>query len=473
MTGTDAGPPEERTRRATARCDDRCLPARAPDRPRRDGRRVPGARHRAGSQRSPLSCSRPGWPMTGASASASCANRGWRRRSTIPRSCRSTTPARSTARSTSRCGTSTARTCAVCSRADRSRPPGRRDPVAGRLGARCGPSPRPRPSRRQARQHPARRRGARVPVRLRPHPARVVAVGPHGRRRARRHRGVRRPGADRGARRRRPRGRLLARVRAVRVLDGAQALRPRAGHGGALGARERASAEHRRRRDRRRAGHGAREVAGRPLRHRRRVPRRGRPGARRVERRARRPARTAAAPAVARSGRRRRDPGGCGGGRGGVGPPGRGWRRGRGGVQLGGRHRPRQRQGHRRRPCRHVSREPSPSATARSGSATSATARSRGSGPPRGRPRRSGCRARRPGSRCRRTASGPRRAIRRRPRCTRSIRSTSASWRPPASHRPPRSVTTTGSGPSPRAEAMSGRPTWTRPPCGSIRPRAR
>ena len=83
-------------------------------------------------------------------------------------------------------------------------------------------TPRPRPPRRQAREHPPHGRGrgrARVPHRFRPHkaPRRHDCRGdPHGQ--LGRHPRLRRARADPGARDRRPHRRLLARVRRHELL---------------------------------------------------------------------------------------------------------------------------------------------------------------------------------------------------------------------------------------------------------------
>ena len=82
----------------------------------------------------------------------------------------------------------------------------------GRLGARRGACARPRAPRRQAREHPARGRRPRLPLRLRGREGRRRAQ-PHAHRRVRRQRRVLRAGADRGPRRRRP-GRPLCPRRA-------------------------------------------------------------------------------------------------------------------------------------------------------------------------------------------------------------------------------------------------------------------
>ena len=80
------------------------------------------------------------------------------------------------------------------------------------VGARRRARPRPRPPRRQARQRPDRRRGARLPHRLRPHQARLPGR-PDQDRPVRRQRRLRRPGADPRRGDGRPHRRLLARLR--------------------------------------------------------------------------------------------------------------------------------------------------------------------------------------------------------------------------------------------------------------------
>ena len=79
---------------------------------------------------------------------------------------------RQTASSTWRCASSRAMTLPRCSPPSAaSRPVARPAARAGGVGPRCGACGRPRPSRRQAGQHPHRdagRRGARLPQRLRP-----------------------------------------------------------------------------------------------------------------------------------------------------------------------------------------------------------------------------------------------------------------------------------------------------------------
>ena len=117
-----------------------------------------------------------------------------------------------------------------------------------------------------------RRRGVRL--RLRPRAPRLVGRQPHRRPRLRRHRRLRRAGADPRREDRRPRRRLRARLRAVRVPRGRAAVRARERAGGRVRASERAAAAADRsparaahrlgRRDRA----GAREGAGRPLRRR-------------------------------------------------------------------------------------------------------------------------------------------------------------------------------------------------------------
>ena len=89
-----------------------------------------------------------------------------------------------------------------------------------RLQARSMPRTRAgSPPRRQAGQHPPRRR-ARVPRRLRAYEAALVDQRHHRDRPARRHRRLRRAGADPGRNSRRARRRLLARLRPLRVPGG-------------------------------------------------------------------------------------------------------------------------------------------------------------------------------------------------------------------------------------------------------------
>ena len=150
--------------------------------------------------------------------------------------------------------------------------------LAGCRGARCRPCGRAGPSRREAREHPARVGcalvvGPRVPLRLR----RDEAVGDrrrhHTHRTVRRDRRLRVPRADPGRRRGRPRRRLLIGVRAVPVPDrrgsvparyrGRDDLRASPGPA----ARAERALPRARRRLRRTDRPGAREASRRPLRH--------------------------------------------------------------------------------------------------------------------------------------------------------------------------------------------------------------
>ena len=97
----------------------------------------------------------------------------------------------------------------------------RRAPLPGRGGARRRPRQRPRPPRRQALERPHRRaagKRALLPRRLRPH-QRTGSPQASRRGRGRRHARVRRSGADHRRRARRARGRVLTRLRPLRVPD--------------------------------------------------------------------------------------------------------------------------------------------------------------------------------------------------------------------------------------------------------------
>ena len=157
------------------------------------------------------------------------------------------------------------------------RPPGARprglDRRADRRGARCGAPPRPRPSRREARQRPHRpsRRRARLPHRLRPdqahdHGGRAHEDGP-----LRRHAGLHAARADQGRAGRRARRRLFARLPDVPLAHRTRPVRARQRGGEDLRTSHRPSAERRRARAagadgaRRRGEQGAGEGARRPL----------------------------------------------------------------------------------------------------------------------------------------------------------------------------------------------------------------
>ena len=148
-----------------------------------------------------------------------------------------------------------------------------RDPGAGGERAGRGPRERPLPPRRQAGEHPGGRgpgirRAALPPDRLRPEQAPLPGQQPSDERRLlRRHEPVRGPRADPRAGPRPSRGRLLARVPALRVPDRRAAVPAPARGAGALRAHPGPAAEGHRgqagpsRGDRRRGGKGAREEA--------------------------------------------------------------------------------------------------------------------------------------------------------------------------------------------------------------------